>query len=96
MSRHSQRIIGIPYITVHHGTDHALGSFWDLTDDRYAGHPKDPQGEGYIFEYSKKFGISTNLADLTLREATYLTNRAIQKIDNFIESLDNEKEQPKP
>lgn len=43
------------------GSDDALGSFFDIIDKRYAASGKDEQGEGYVFEWSEAFNISTNL-----------------------------------
>lgn len=46
------------------GTDHAIGIFVDITDDRFAGTKDDEQGEGYVFEYSELFGITKDLIKL--------------------------------
>lgn len=48
-------------IHIHYGTDHAIGKFLDITDDRFAGIDADDQGEGYVFEWSEMFGITINL-----------------------------------
>lgn len=50
------------------GNDGLLGKFIDIADKRFAGTKHDPQGEGYLFEYSERFGISTNLIGLTEKE----------------------------
>ena len=47
-------------ITVVFGNDHVLGSFIDVIDNRFAESGQDEQGEGYVCEYSTKFGISNN------------------------------------
>lgn len=63
MSRHN-----LPFnehTTIHSGSDHAIGRFIDIADSRYAGHISDVQGEGYVFEWSEMFGISTNLIGAT-------------------------------
>lgn len=52
-------------IQFHGGSDHAIGRFMDITDSRYAKSGKDEQGEGYVFEYSELFGITTNLIGAT-------------------------------
>ncbi len=51
-------------ITLIFGYDHALGSFIQITDARYASTPEDKQGEGYVFEWDERFGVSTDLIDL--------------------------------
>ena len=84
MSRYSQRVN--EHTTFHIGSDHALGRFKDITDSRYAAHPSDQQGEGFVFEYSELFGIGTNLIGASHRDV--LNNgRLIELTNKFIESL---------
>lgn len=52
-------------IVLYSGNDMILGKFLDITDSRFAGSEQDKQGEGYLFEWSEVFGISTNLIGLT-------------------------------
>lgn len=89
MTRFSRKLT--PYITVNHGEDHAIGKFYNLTDRRYVGSPEDEQGEGYIFKYSDKFGISTNLANLTLDEALICNIETRRKIRDFLDTLESRK-----
>lgn len=86
MSRHTIRR-GVKTIAIY-GNDHALGRFLDIVDERYANHPADTQGEGYIYSWTELFGVSLNLANLTPVEARDLESRtARRKINNFISSL---------
>lgn len=43
------------------GTDHAVGSFVQVADGRYANSGKDEQGEGYVLDWDRLFGFSINL-----------------------------------
>lgn len=92
MSRHTKQIGTLIF---HYGVDHAIGSFLDIRETRFEGTPQDHQGEGYIFEYSTKFGIGTNLAKLTYEEAKSLffnhNQKAKEKIDYFIKNLKQKK-----
>lgn len=61
----SRKVLKITeHITVINGLDHAIGNFIDIQDSRFANSYLDKQGEGYVFEYSDKFEISTNLVGL--------------------------------
>lgn len=71
MSRNSKQLSND--ITLHYGTDHALGYFVDVTHRQYAHSGDDQQGEGYVVEHSKMFGFSLNMplleeSDLTSEE----------------------------
>jgi len=89
MSRQWERVTDD--ITIYFGTDHALGLWLDITDKRYAVSEQDEQGEGYVYEYSQKFGVSTNLVELTMEEIDF-HNRAtvIEKCNLFINKLHQE------
>jgi len=85
MSRNILRVT--EHITAYHGSDHALGSFVDIIDDRYAGHQLDVQGEGYVMEYSTRFGFGTNLIGATVEDLQTDNGVIIAKVNKFIESL---------
>lgn len=62
-------------IVFYTGLDRVLGNFLDVTDSRFAGSEFDEQGEGYLFEWNERFGISTNLIGLTeetMRDGTQI------------------------
>lgn len=86
MSRTTDFNPKFPHTRYIYGGDHALGSFLDITDDRFAGHPNDPQGEGYVFEVSSIFGISNNLIGAEKQE-TYKQEYLQPLVEKFIASL---------
>ena len=71
---------------VHYGGDHAIGTFIDITDRRYANSGKDEQGEGYIVEWSEKFGFNTNLIGITAEELRNSSD-TIRLVNKFIGKL---------
>ncbi len=70
-----------------HGSDHALGAFLDITDSRFAKSGKDEQGEGYVFEWSSLFGITTNLIGATMEDLEHSQERMQELVDNFCKTL---------
>ena len=83
-------------IVVIHGNDHAIGSFLDVTDKRYAFSGKDEQGEGYVFQWSRMFNTKkkgmNNLINLDKDKLDQLPkekgiNYIIECCDAFIKTL---------
>lgn len=72
-------------VTVITGSDHAIGGFVDVLDKRYARSTEDQQGEGYVFEWSSVFGISTNLIEATEEDIKQGRDRVIQLCNIFCE-----------
>jgi len=77
------------YTRFTHGSDHVLGAFLDITDSRYAGTEDDLQGEGYLFEWSSLFGITTNLIEATIEDLEHSQERMQELVDKYCESLKN-------
>lgn len=74
------------HICIIMGSDYTLGRFIDVTDSRYANSGKDLQGEGYVMEWSKVFGLSTNRIDI--QEKDIMNKQVIiLKCDEFINKL---------
>lgn len=48
------------------GSDLVLGSFLQITDERFRDSDKDVQGEGYILDWDATFGFSVNEINATL------------------------------
>ena len=84
MSRNSE--ILDENITIHAGSDHAIGHFFDITDKRFAQSGRDEQGEGYVCEFSTMFGISNNKIEITY-EGLQVEEVINQKCNEFIEKL---------
>jgi hypothetical protein len=83
-------------VCIHFGSDDAIGAFFDITDDRYAGSPNDKQGEGYLLEFSQLFNVTTNLADLDMdkiselnrmEDKSQLDTYLLTKIDAYLASI---------
>lgn len=55
------------HITVHGGDDHAVGSFFEITDKRSIDEPGD-SGEGYVFQWDEAFGIGINKIKTTIED----------------------------
>lgn len=90
MSRNTNNVND--HININHGTDHALGAWFDVTDARYAGTEQDRQGEGYVLEHSSSFGFTTNLIGLTVEDLQNKTTAdqnkiIIEKCNAFISTL---------
>jgi len=68
------------------GNDHVLGKFLDIIDVRYAGTEQDEQGEGYLFEWSTLFGISTNLIGLT-EESMKDEKQILQAVEIYLTKI---------
>lgn len=68
------------------GSDHALGRFIDILDRRYAGTTFDPQGEGYLVEWSDLFGFHQNKIGIKIEE---LSNEELifEKVDKYLTSI---------
>lgn len=90
--------------TVFYGSDHAVGRFFEVCDSRYADHPSDEQGEGYVLQWDAlfKFGMG-NLIGMTedeIKQCIYGdwdTVKAIilPKVEKFIASLPPVEEEEK-
>jgi hypothetical protein len=62
----SRRLTGLnPDINVVMGSDHAVGNFFQVQDERYTKSGKDEQGEGYVVDWDSLFGFSVNLIGIT-------------------------------
>lgn len=71
----------------HSGMDMALGKFFDITDKRFAGTANDRQGEGYVLEWSQKWGISTNLIGAKDRDINNV-ERLLELVEEFINKME--------
>ena len=72
--------------TIVRGSDHAIGYFIDVLDHRFAGTEKDPQGEGYLVEWSELFDFSINLIGITkdqLKDDATIN----KKVNDFVAQL---------
>lgn len=77
-------------ITVYCGDDHALGKFYDVTDQRFADSGQDQQGEGYVFQSSHLFGIDLNRINATVEQIASLDKTIISELcNNFIKTINN-------
>lgn len=71
--------------TIIRGNDHILGMFVDVCDSRIAGTVHDPQGEGYLVEWSELFGFSQNKIEL---ESIHISEADIrQKVEEYISKI---------
>lgn len=68
------------------GTDHVLGAFFDIQDKRFAKSGDDPQGEGFVFEWSQTMGITTNFINADVEEVGN-DERMLELVNEFIESI---------
>lgn len=50
------------------GTDHAVGQFLQLSDQRYSQSSEDIQGEGYVLDWDQLFGFNINLIGAKLED----------------------------
>jgi hypothetical protein len=85
MARHT--ILLGPFTEIHYGKDRALEFFIDITDTRFTASGKDEQGEGYIMEWSKKDGFSTNYILANVAEINLPIEEMIVKIKPKVESF---------
>jgi len=93
MSRNSKNIT--PSITIWYGEDHAIGKWFDVTDNHFAMSGKDEQGEGYVFEWSELFPKGTNHINYQMPDNFNFDNEdhvtdLIMKCNAFINILYNE------
>lgn len=71
-------------IFIYTGDDHAIGRFLDVIDLRFAGHETDEGGEGFVFEWSDMFGITTNLIGANEAELNDI-DALVAKTEKFIQ-----------
>lgn len=76
-------------IVVYYGSDHAIGAFIDICDKRWAEHPLDFQGEGFVLEHCTNFGFTNNLIGAVENDLRYDKDgdRIIPLCNKYIESL---------
>ena len=55
-------------IEIVRGSDHVVGNFVQVFDERYAGHEDDETGEGLVFDCDELFGMSVNLIGATMND----------------------------
>ena len=85
-----------PDVHVIWGNDHALGEFIQIYDNRFAGTEGDPQGEGYVFEWDRLFGVTLNLIGLPKEKMenaiilSDLKDLVLGKCNEFVNSLNKE------
>lgn len=77
---------------IFYGSDHTLGYFVDVVDDRYASCSVDEQGEGFIMEWSRLFGFTTNLIEAVKEDFNDLPFLEIEenllpKVNDFLKKL---------
>lgn len=72
-------------ISIHSGSDHAVGWFIQISDKRFAGTPQDHQGEGYVLDYDR-FGFGTNLIGATEKDLGDI-DKLMELTEAFIKTL---------
>jgi len=76
-------------ITIVRGTDHVLGRFIQIQDNRYMRSGNDLQGEGYVFEWDEAFGITLNL--IRANPSDVLDSKKLIALTNkFCEGMDGD------
>lgn len=71
---------------VFRGKDHAVISFTQVRDKRFALHPTDYQGEGYVLDYDIWLGWSVNKIGAT-EEDLHDDQKLVDLTNKFISTL---------
>lgn len=74
-----------------YGPDAIVGKYVQISDRRFAGHPLDGTGEGYILDWDEMLGFTTNLIGATEEEVKSANGsvepKLLPKVEAFIQSL---------